>query len=56
MPKQIEWTEELPPCDFCAAPARFDGKTKAGPWANMCADDLTTFGYPESIYLTFERV
>lgn len=28
--------DELPTCDYCALDASFDGKTKAGPWANMC--------------------
>lgn len=33
---------ELPPCDFCAAVSFYrlaiiDGKTKQGPWANMCS-------------------
>lgn len=27
----------LPPCDFCGADAAVDGKTKMGPWANMCS-------------------
>jgi hypothetical protein len=34
----------LPPCDFCKSvnpeaevAASFDARTKAGPWANMCA-------------------
>ena len=26
----------LPKCDFCVRPARYDGKTRMGPWANMC--------------------
>jgi len=26
----------LPKCDFCEFAAGFDGKTKQGPWANMC--------------------
>ena len=26
----------LPECDFCGETARYDGKTKVGPWANMC--------------------
>jgi len=23
-------------CDFCGKVAKYDGKTKMGPWANMC--------------------
>jgi hypothetical protein len=26
----------IPKCDFCSKPARFDFKTKMGPWANGC--------------------
>jgi len=33
--------DALPPCDFCPPSANrkavIDGKTKQGPWANMCA-------------------
>ena len=28
--------EVLPKCDFCDSQAAYDGKTKMGPWANMC--------------------
>ena len=27
---------ERPKCDFCSAKAEYDGKTRDGPWANMC--------------------
>lgn len=27
----------LPDCDFCGKPAKYDAKTRLGPWANMCA-------------------
>jgi len=27
---------KLPDCDFCGDVAHYDGKTKLGPWANMC--------------------
>lgn len=27
---------KLPSCDFCGEEAHYDGKTKLGPWANMC--------------------
>ena len=59
MSKQVEVTE-LPPCDFCmeddptAKPfalrpvgkvdALYDGKTKFGPWANMCQEDFDKYG------------
>lgn len=26
----------LPSCSFCGGVAKYDGKTKLGPWANMC--------------------
>lgn len=38
--KKVE-VSELPKCDFCGAPARYDGKTTSGPWGNMC---LPCFG------------
>lgn len=41
----------LPLCDFCKAhkpdsevKADFDGKTRQGPWANMCATHYGLFG------------
>jgi len=27
---------EQPKCDFCSSKAEYDGKTRDGPWANMC--------------------
>jgi len=39
---------ELPPCDFCPAStnrkAIIDGRTKAGPWANMCSIHFARHG------------
>ena len=55
MPRSIKWTGALPQCDFCARPARYDGKTVYGPWANMCDDDLVANGYPKSNEVTNER-
>lgn len=39
----------LPNCDFCTSrgetrSARYDGKTKLGPWANMCNKDFNEYG------------
>jgi hypothetical protein len=36
--------DSLPNCDFCGAVATVDGKTKHGPWANMCSADFITYG------------
>lgn len=27
---------KIPKCDFCDSDAEYDGKTRHGPWANMC--------------------
>jgi len=41
---------ELPMCDVCklngddSVPAQYDGKTKSGPWANMCVTHFTLHG------------
>jgi len=35
---------KLPKCDFCDEPAEYDGKTKLGPWANMCEAHFQVFG------------
>jgi hypothetical protein len=36
---------ELPSCDFCGLPAKFDGRTKlAGAWANMCTNHFIEAG------------
>lgn len=39
----------LPDCDFCAdmgisRPARYDGATHMGPWANMCEYHFQQYG------------
>lgn len=41
----------IPVCDFCkqanpeaTTPADFDGKTKQGPWANMCSTHYGIYG------------
>jgi len=34
----------LPKCDFCGHNAGYDGKTKMGPWANMCPNCFTDYG------------
>jgi hypothetical protein len=31
-------------CDFCGAAAKYDGKTRMGPWAGMCEKDFKTYG------------
>lgn len=31
-------------CDFCISPALYDGKTTAGPWANMCSTHFGVYG------------
>jgi len=35
---------KLPKCDFCSATAQYDGKTRMGPWANMCPMHFRTYG------------
>ena len=32
-------------CDFCKQPAKYDGKTKLGPWAYMCEEHFKQLGY-----------
>lgn len=34
----------LPDCDFCGDEAHYDGKTKLGPWANMCTSCFKRYG------------
>jgi hypothetical protein len=36
--------KELPPCDFCGAPACYDAKSKQGPWFYGCEADFATYG------------
>lgn len=40
---EVEMTS-MPNCDFCGAPAAYDGKTDMGPWAYMCEDDFQKHG------------
>lgn len=35
---------ELPKCDFCGETAQYDGKTRLGPWADMCSRCFKTYG------------
>jgi hypothetical protein len=62
MARPIPWHGELPECDLCGMelkvqrPALYDGKTKLGPWANMCEEHLITDGYPFSQGLTNKRI
>jgi len=32
-------------CDFCKQVAKYDGKTKLGPWAFMCEEHFKHLGY-----------
>lgn len=46
---KVAKVRELPNCDFCKmdgveTPAKYDGKTKAGSWANMCQEHFEEFG------------
>jgi len=36
IPHGITKVSERPKCDFCELAAIVDGKTRVGPWANMC--------------------
>ena len=38
------YVRELPKCDFCDRPALYDGKTRMGPWANMCETHFNSHG------------
>ena len=47
---QVE-VSKLPQCDFCKEDptvmyqgAMYDGRTRMGPWANMCQDCFKRFG------------
>jgi len=52
MPEEYTYVGEIPLCDFCqsdwpnpcATPAVLDGKTKLGPWANMCEAHNKRYG------------
>lgn len=43
MAKKVK-VNQLPKCDFCGDPARYDGKTVMGPWADMCAKHWKLYG------------
>ena len=34
----------LPGCDFCSKTAEVDGRTRMGPWANMCPGHHVEYG------------
>ena len=34
----------LPDCDFCSNEAQYDGKTRMGPWGNMCETHFKEYG------------
>ena len=35
---------QLPKCDFCSKQAKYDGKTRMGPWAYMCPTHFRMYG------------
>lgn len=47
----------LPFCDLCQSmagvetPARYDGRTVFGPWANMCPDCFVCYGVGSPLHL-----
>ena len=44
MKEHLTEVERLPACDFCGRAARYDGKTKRGPWAYMCEECFPILG------------
>jgi hypothetical protein len=36
--------DQLPKCYFCSDDAKYDAKTKMGPWAYMCPLHYSLFG------------
>ena len=46
----VAYVATMPMCDICkvngdpTVPAQYDGKTKSGPWANMCLTHFTLHG------------
>ena len=44
MPASWTRVEKKPRCDFCGSEAKYDGKTKLGPWAYMCEICFEKFG------------
>jgi hypothetical protein len=44
IPHGIAKVHSRPRCDFCESEAVTDGKTRFGPWANMCVEHFLAFG------------
>jgi hypothetical protein len=44
VPHGVTKVSERPKCDFCNGVAVVDGKTRFGPWANMCPLHFATYG------------
>ena len=44
MGTQVTITGPLPDCDICGEPARYDAKTKQGPWGYLCPDHFSSMG------------
>ena len=40
----VTTNENIAKCDFCKRKALYDGKTKAGVWANMCQEHFEENG------------
>lgn len=36
--------EQIPGCNICEAPAKYDAKTQMGPWAYLCQDHFEKYG------------
>ena len=41
---RVAYVTSYPQCDFCTREARYDGKTRMGPWANMCEFHFKLYG------------
>jgi len=41
---RVSEVSKLPNCDFCNNLAKYDGKTKIGPWAYMCERHFKEYG------------
>lgn len=45
MKHKVSFVSELPMCSFCkTTEARYDAKTRIGPWANMCLHCFEYYG------------
>jgi hypothetical protein len=44
IPHGVVRVKERPQCDFCKDQAVVDGKTRFGPWANMCLIHFAAHG------------